>query len=220
MAGDWIKVEKSTAQKAEIIRLARLLSINPDQALGIVIRFWSWADDNTVDGRVDGVALQDVDALLTVPGLCAALKVIGWLNHDITKEQITIPKFDRHNGESAKKRALTNRRQSKWRNAPVDGAASTKASTREEKRRVLKEDAPPNGGSTVWDFGRSLLIEQGLSHQSASALLGSWLREWTEPDVAEALRLSAGKADIRSYVAAILKAKPKKAAEQVRKVAL
>ena len=69
---------------------------------------------------------------------------------------------------------------------------------------------PPDGGSTVWDFGKSLLAEQGLSTKSAGALIGSWLREWPEAEVAEALRAAAGKADVRSYVAAVLKAKPKK----------
>ena len=50
-------------------------------------------------------------------------------------ETLTLPHFDRHNGETAKKRALKNRRQAKWRQKSVDGAASTIASTREEKRR-------------------------------------------------------------------------------------
>lgn len=83
----------------------------------------------------------------------------------------------------------------------------------EVKRSEEKQDSPAFGGSTVWDFGRSLLIEQGLSAQASGSLLGMWLREWTEADVAEALRLAAGKADVRSYVAAVLKAKPKKSAE-------
>jgi hypothetical protein len=192
--------------------LARILSMSHREALGAVVQFWSWADSNTVDGLVDGVALQDVDAVLSCPGLCAALEMVGWLQVDKEKERIRIPKFARHNGESAKKRALTNRRQAKWRNAVVDGDASTKASTREEKRRDKNKTAPPSGGSSIWDFGRSLLIEQGLSATSSGALMGSWLREWAEPDVAEALRLAAGKADVRSYVAAVLKAKPKKGA--------
>jgi hypothetical protein len=220
VAGDWIKVETCTAGKAEIIRLARILSMSHREALGAVVQFWSWADSNTVDGLVDGVALQDVDAVLSCPGLCAALEMVGWLQVDKEKERIRIPKFARHNGESAKKRALTNRRQAKWRNAVVDGDASTKASTREEKRRVKNKTAPPNGGSTIWDFGRALLIEQGLTATSAGALMGSWLREWSEAEVADALRSAAGKADVRSYVAAILKTKTKKGSTAELKVAM
>jgi len=68
---------------------------------------------------------------------------------------------------------------------------------------------PPNGG-TVWDLGKTLLHEQGLSLSSAGALIGSWLKDWPEAEVADAIRAAAGKADVRSYVAAVLKSKPKK----------
>ena len=200
--------------------MARLLSLTHDAALGVAVRFWMWADVNTVDGVVDGVASTDVDAVLSCPGLCRALEAVGWLKIDEQNERIKVPKFDRHNGESAKKRALSNRRQAKWRNADVDGVASTKASTREEKRRDKNKTPPPNGGSTIWDFGRALLIEQGLSAQSAGALMGSWLKEWDEPTVADALRAAAGKADVRSYVAAILKNQQKKGAASEPRVAM
>lgn len=76
-----------------------------------------------------------------------------------------------------------------------------------------KKPTPPDGGSTVWDFGRTILCEQGLSQKAASALIGSWLRDWPEPTVASALRSAAGKADAKSYVLAILKTKQKKSAD-------
>jgi hypothetical protein len=147
------------------------------------------------------------------------MKSVKWLVEAPLSNGLCLPNFSRHNGETAKKRALSNRRQSRWRNADVDTKPSTKASTREEKRRSKnKTTPPPDGGSTVWDFGRSLLTEQGLSNQSAGALIGSWLREWPEAEVADALRQSAGKADIRSYAAAILKTKPKRSAVPQGKV--
>lgn len=70
---------------------------------------------------------------------------------------------------------------------------------------------PPDGGSTVWDFGKNLLAEQGLSLASAGSLIGSWLRDWDEPVVADAIRASAGKADAKAYIIAILNAKPRRA---------
>jgi uncharacterized protein YdaU (DUF1376 family) len=94
------------------------------------------------------------------------------------------------------------------------------SSQNQNQNQIKNKPTPPDGGSTVWDFGKSLLAEQGLSTQSAGALIGSWLREWPEAEVADALRSAAGKADIRGYVAAILKTKPKKGAELERKVAL
>ena len=115
-----------------------------DEAIGAVVRFWIWADSNTVDGHVDGVAPQDVDAVLSCPGLCRALESVGWLVIHKDQERIVIPKFERHNGESAKKRALKSERQARWRDGRVDAVVDADASL--DKRRVdIKETraAPP-----------------------------------------------------------------------------
>lgn len=125
--------------------MARLLSVKRDEAIGIAVRFWVWADSNTVDGVVDGVASHDVDAVLSCPGLCRSLEAVGWLQIDNEKESITIPKFLRHNGESAKKRGLKNERQARWRDSSVDAHVDVVASTREEKRREDKTPIPPSG---------------------------------------------------------------------------
>jgi hypothetical protein len=219
MAGEWIKVEKSTADKPEVLRMARELLIDRDAVFGKLMLVWMWFDANSVDGVVDGAVDADVDALVRHVGFASVMKSVNWLAEVRGRPGLSLPNFGRHNGETAKKRALSNRRQSRWRNADVDAPSVTNASTREEKRRSNKTN-PPNGGSTVWDFGKSLLAEQGLSTQAAGALIGSWLREWGEPEVADALRSAAGKADAKAYVAAILKSKPKKGVEMERKVAL
>jgi hypothetical protein len=79
-------------------------------------------------------------------GFAASLEKVGWLTID--ENGISVPKFDRHNGESAKKRALKTERQARWRagkddsvDEVVDAQTSTKGSTREEKRR---EDKTPS----------------------------------------------------------------------------
>lgn len=158
MAGEWIKVETCLPGKAEVIRLARLLSMKRDEAIGAAVRFWIWADSNTVDGVVDGVAPQDVDAVLSTPGLCRALESVGWLQIDSKNERITIPKFIRHNGESAKKRALKNERQARWRDGVVDAHVDADAPL--EKRREEKKQLthlPPSGAFLkfwgVWPKG-------------------------------------------------------------------
>jgi hypothetical protein len=147
MAGDWIKVEAATPNKPEILKVSRMLGITKDDAFGKVMRFWLWLDSVCVDGHVDGVVSTDVDAVVGTDGFANALKCVGWINFNDEDEIIETPNFDRHNGETAKKRALKNRRQKKWREKvddPVDTAASTTASTREEKRREdsKKEEAP------------------------------------------------------------------------------
>ncbi len=144
MAGEWIKVEAATADKPEVLRIARILNIDRDAAFGKLIRLWSWMDTNSVDGVVDGVVDADVDHLCHCIGFTAACVSVGWLSYDADAERMALPNFDRHNGETAKQRASKNRRQAKWRagvDGSVDTSASTEATTREEKRREEDKEA-------------------------------------------------------------------------------
>lgn len=138
MAGEWIKVEVATADKPEVLKIARILGIEQDAAFGKLTRLWAWFDSNSVDGSVDGAVDTDVDNICRQKGFAAACITVGWLAFDESLERLTLPNFERHNGETAKQRALKNRRQAKWRHS-VDASASTCASTREEKRREEKK---------------------------------------------------------------------------------
>jgi hypothetical protein len=135
----WIKVENATPNKPEVLKLARLLGVSRDDAFGKAMRFWIWLDGVTVDGRVDGVTSTDVDAVVGAVGVADALIAAGWLSISEDQQSIVVPNFDRHNGESAKKRAQKTQRQAKWRakhvDAHVDATVSTAASTREDKKR-------------------------------------------------------------------------------------
>lgn len=164
MAGEWIKVEVATADKPEVLRIARILKIDQDAAFGKLIRLWSWMDANSVDGVVDGVVDADVDRLCHCTGFTEACVSVGWLYYDAEAERMTLPNFDRHNGETAKKRASKNRRQAKWR-AGVDGSVDTKASTgattREEKRREEKKEQKqtPAGADLFPDVSPQVLSD-------------------------------------------------------------
>lgn len=217
MAGDWMMIDLELADKPEVHQIAALLTLDCDAVVGKLIRVWSWFDKQTVDGNAPSVTVALIDRLAAHNGFASAMSSAGWMS--TAETGLSMPNFDRWNGKSAKKRALSVRRVQRWRNADVNADSVTKAQP-EKRREEKKQDAPPDGGSTVWDFGKSILAEQGLSKQSAGALIGSWLREWSEQTVAEALRAAAGKADPRSYVAAILKAQPKKLAALERKVAM
>jgi hypothetical protein len=142
MAGEWIKVEAATADKPEVLRIARILKLDHDTVFGKLVRLWSWIDTNSVDGVVDGVVDADLDCICRCAGFTSACVAVGWLQYDASAERVSLPNFDRHNGETAKQRDMKNRRQAKWRagvDDPVDEPSSTKASTREEKRREEKK---------------------------------------------------------------------------------
>lgn len=138
MAGEWLKMELSTPDKPEVLRMARILAIDKDAVLGKLFRVWAWFDKNTVDGHVDGVVSTDVDGIAMNVGFCSAMQQVGWFEFNDDEQWVRLTNFDRHNGETAKNRALKNKRQSKWR-ANVDAQPSTQpsteTSTREEKRR-------------------------------------------------------------------------------------
>lgn len=143
MAANWIKVEVITPDKPEIFRLAEILKIDPDAVLGKVIRFWVWADQQTIDGNANSVTKNAIDRVAFMSGFADALITVGWLHE--SNGSLTLPNFDRHNGESSKKRALTNRRVSEHRKQkPKSNAKSVtegdqKALPEEEEEEDIKE---------------------------------------------------------------------------------
>lgn len=122
-----------------VFKLASLLKMDRLSVVGRLYAFWSWADKHAVDGRVDGAASHVVDAVVQQDGFAAALEAVNWLV--IADGNLTLPRHERHNGESAKERSLKNQRQARWRDkklvdAKPSTSSSTEPSTREEKRRV------------------------------------------------------------------------------------
>lgn len=134
MAGDWLKIEKATVRKPEVLRIAIALGIHPDHAFGICFRFWSWCDDQLETGNVTGVTESLVDALVERSGFASALVDVGWLQ--VRNGSLVVPNFDRHLSESAKKRGLTAKRVAKSKSKHANAAVTVDALPREEKRRV------------------------------------------------------------------------------------
>ena len=138
MAGDWVKMEKATARKPEILRIACALNIHPDHAFGLCFRFWSWCDDHLTTGNAAGVTETLVDALLDRSGFCAALISVGWLR--VREGSLEVPNFDRHLSESAKNRALTAQRVAKHK--AKSGNEKVTVEALPEKRREEKSLDP------------------------------------------------------------------------------
>jgi hypothetical protein len=152
MAGDWIKMRMDLFTHPKVFRIAERLGKDELYVVGALLAFWSWAHSHAVDGHVDGATSRLVDAATRVDGLHDALLEVGWLHVDATG--ITIPRFDVHNGDSAKERCSKSERQARWRAKKkqqqaalsVDGAVDEQPSTREEKRREeINTPKPPRG---------------------------------------------------------------------------
>lgn len=147
MASSWIKVEVITPDKPEIFQIAEILNIDPDAVLGKLVRIWAWADQQTVDGNAGSVTKGVLDRIAFITGFADALIAVGWLAYDGNK--LVLPNFERHNGESSKKRALTNRRVAAHRKnetQKVTQLALQKAlpEEEEEEEEEVKDKTPPN----------------------------------------------------------------------------
>lgn len=123
MAGDWIKVEHTTPDKPEVVKLAAMLGIDQDAVVGKLLRLWIWADQQSVSGNAITVTNSFLDRLVFCPGFAAGLVKVGWLNG--REGLLSIPNFDRHNGQTAKNRANTNRRVANSRKAHNERVAKT-----------------------------------------------------------------------------------------------
>jgi hypothetical protein len=111
MAVDWVKVEKTTPRKPEVLRIAAKLGIDPDHAFGLCFRFWSWCDDNLTQSNAAGVTLALVDSLVGRVGFADAMVLAGWLQDD--GDSFTVVNFENHLSQSAKARGLTAKRAAK-----------------------------------------------------------------------------------------------------------
>jgi hypothetical protein len=113
VATPWIKVRTNVRDQREVFVVARRLGLARDHVVGLCVRVWAWADGQTTDGTIDSIRLEDIDAIVEHEGFAAALAEAGWLLVD--KRGVIIPNFDRHNGESAKKRVLAAERKRRQR---------------------------------------------------------------------------------------------------------
>lgn len=176
MAGDWIKVEKSTLNKPEVRAISRLMGVSVQEALGTLLAFWCWLDDVLVDAHVDACVDADVDAQFGT-GFSAALKVVGWATFERSEDGLTgrmlIANSGRHFGETSKKRALKSERQARWRanhvDAHVDAPVDAVASTRKEKKRTISTNVDIEGATKKT---RRQIVEPSLQHRELATSLG------------------------------------------------
>jgi hypothetical protein len=131
MAGDWIKMRTDLIDDPAVISIGVAVNIGEDLVVGKLYRLWTWADKHTEDGNAVGVTENWVDRYLGVPNFAQAMQKAGWL--DIKTDGIMFPRFDRHNGKSAKKRCLTAIRVAEHKNKSANAASVSRALPREEK---------------------------------------------------------------------------------------
>jgi len=140
MAGDWIKMRADLHTHPKIVRMASALKADRLRIVGGLHSAWCLFDVHSVDGFLDGYTAETLDDMIGFPGFSRAMMAVGWLEMD--GENLVMPRFDDHNGQSAKRRAQDAARKKSVRKMSAPDADKMK--TREEKRREdIKETDPP-----------------------------------------------------------------------------
>lgn len=141
MAGEWLKMECATPDKPEVLAIAAKMGWDdPDLAVGKLFRLWRWFDQQTTDGNAHSVTAALLDRQVGVSGFIQAVADVGWLS--ITADGISLANFERHNGKTAKERALTAKRVANHK-ANGDGNAVGNATTNGAANAATVSDALP-----------------------------------------------------------------------------
>lgn len=149
MAEVWIKWVKGLSTRREISVLARKLNISRREAACACMEMWEWADLETADGHIKGATRDDIDLLLGLPGFGSALESpeVGWLRS--TERGITFPRWERHNGKTAKARALEQRKKKRQRDLGKDESSRSCPDARPPVNRTReREEGEENSGSS------------------------------------------------------------------------
>lgn len=181
MAGDWIKMRCDLRTDPAVLRIMRQTGYDEFEVIGRLHRFWSWVDAHCADGEMPHVTLADVDALVDAreTRFAQALVDVDWLAELSTgKGGLCVPRYERHNGATAKKRVMKSSRQARWRDGKyVDAVVSTVASIREEKRRSKTPSPSPSPA------GKGDGRKHSANGQTLPKLPQAW---WSDPDKASA----------------------------------
>ena len=167
MAADWIKMDVDLHEKRETLIIARECSIRPEFVVGLLHRVWGWADGQTTDGRVRGASFSDVDLIVCTPGFGDAMHAAGWLQK--FRGGISFPHFVRHNGQSAKHRAMNTRRQTSRRKRDKSATNARADETREEERRGEKRSNARSSRLTTPLKQRTHAAENGACPENQPA---------------------------------------------------
>lgn len=142
MAGDWIKMRADLHTHPKVVRMASALKADRLRIVGGLHSAWCLFDVHSVDGFLDGYSAETLDDLIGFPGFARAMMAVGWLEEE--GESLVMPRFEAHNGQSAKRRAQDADRKRNVRKASASEA--DKKRTREKKRREDLKDKTPHIG--------------------------------------------------------------------------
>ena len=204
------------------------------RVIGGLHAVWSLFDAHSDDGTLDGYTVEALDDYINWPGFCAAMIKIGWLEEN--GESLATPRFDEHNGQSAKRRATETQRKRVARSVPemsapdADEKRSREEKRREEKKPSVAKATAASGAKSpeemakaeLWKAAVSVLENGGCPAAQARTFMGKLVQDYTFPIVqaAVAAAVSAQPADAREYLKAACQSHAGQRAAPNKQVAL
>jgi hypothetical protein len=142
MSVGWIKMRVDLATCPQVIRMTSALRTDRLRVVGALHAVWCIFDAHSVAGVLDAYTAETLDQSIGFEGFAEAMKAAGWL--DVTETGLAAPRYEEHNGSTAKRRGMEALRKRVERAAskPTDRGRNASASnaekkrTREEKRRI------------------------------------------------------------------------------------
>lgn len=113
MAAEWFPVDVSLDTKPEVQELVDLTGEPVEVIVFRLLKLWGWVQLNTADGRFRSTPARLGRICGGEASFWEAVASVGWIVFD--GETAQIPKWEERFGGAAKRRALKNRRQDKWR---------------------------------------------------------------------------------------------------------
>jgi hypothetical protein len=148
MAGDWIKMRSDLLTHPKVVRIMSALKADKLRVIGGLHAVWCLFDMHSSDGMLEGYNAEILDAHLGWPGFSVEMARIGWL--EIKSDRLVTPRFDEHNGQSAKRRAQEAERKRMARaEADLSALEADEKRTREEKRREEKKEVTQEQGANA-----------------------------------------------------------------------
>jgi hypothetical protein len=135
MAGDWMKMRMDLFTHPKVVRISSALKADNLRTVGGLMSAWCLFDVHSESGFLSGYTLETIDYELRWPGFAQEMCAVGWL--EVVDGGLLLPRFDTHNGQSAKRRAMDAERKRDVRKTSASEA--DKLRTREEKRREEKD---------------------------------------------------------------------------------
>jgi len=146
----WIKVEKDLSTDPRVLRMASRLR-HADVTLGsrsrlvivgALVTLWWYADTHICDDDTLPIGVDQINELVGIEGFCDLMPA-DWLQV-LDSDRVKLVDYTTHNGTTAKKRALAQKRQERCRNGnvsvtPASRSHNANSVTREEKSREDKE---------------------------------------------------------------------------------